>query len=209
MAIWDKAVEEAGMQNDLQDGPYLVAQGKPEDLQACLQNTEIVNTPANVRFAGSLAGWQEGQQTLQTSRVPSAPKTEAEIQARFLPLARFLTPVSPYPGTLSQPEYLKRFEAIVQEMMETTRAKNSDYAGPRDAFANFRAVELLRPGHITTQDGIWVRMTDKWTRLCTLLDKPPSVVSESLQDTLTDLAVYAIILRVWLDFKKEGAAHNA
>ncbi len=101
-------------------------------------------------------------------------------------------------GTLTQEEYLKRFEAVITAMLNTTRAKNSDYANPGDAFANFSLGPKMRPS-ISTADSIWIRMTDKFQRLASLLDRPAAVKDESLGDTLLDLANYAVILKIWLE----------
>lgn len=82
-------------------------------------------------------------------------------------------------------------------MLQTAEKKNADYAGgATDPFKNFRLVGVL--GVCSTEQGIVVRMADKLARISTLLDKEPSVVGESIMDTLLDLANYALILRAWL-----------
>lgn len=97
---------------------------------------------------------------------------------------------------MTQEEYLNRFEQIVAEMAILTRAKNADYAGVGDAFKNFRLCEHL--GITDTARGILVRMTDKFQRISNLIDRAGAVHDEKIEDTLKDLAIYSIILLVFL-----------
>lgn len=73
--------------------------------------------------------------------------------------------------------------------------KNADYANPEDSgdpFANFRICEAV--GLTTAEVGIMVRLTDKFSRLSTLLKKDPQVVEESFEDTVIDSINYLILL---------------
>ena len=83
--------------------------------------------------------------------------------------------------------------------------KNRDYAGDggNTPFANFEVCEFV--GLCSTEEGIVVRMLDKMRRLATLV-KPgaaPSVLDESIQDTLQDLINYCVILEAWLRERTE------
>lgn len=98
---------------------------------------------------------------------------------------------------MTQEEYLARFEQIVGEMTAITRAKNTDYAGCGDAFKNFRLTEVL--GVADTARGILVRMSDKFQRICNLIDREGAVADEKVEDTLKDLANYAIITLIYLE----------
>ena len=92
---------------------------------------------------------------------------------------------------MTQEQYFKRFNEITAEMLELTKKKNHDYATENDAFKNFRDFGAL---------GILVRMSDKFARLRTALqDGREFQVNESVIDTVTDLAVYSVILRIWLE----------
>ena len=104
---------------------------------------------------------------------------------------------------LSQRTYFERFAEIAQELVDITTAKNKDYAGTQDAFKNFKQTEQF--GVATAEAGIFTRMTDKMTRVANLLQRPASVRGEAITDTLTDLAVYAIILRIYLETKDGNA----
>lgn len=75
-------------------------------------------------------------------------------------------------------------------------AKNRDYARKADPFSNFRACEAAG---ISATDGVLTRMSDKWERLVNLIRKEREgetfgVFDESIEDTLLDLANYAVIL---------------
>lgn len=79
------------------------------------------------------------------------------------------------------------FKEITEQMLQTYIKKNRDYGG---AFE--RGME--RDGIISAL----TRMYDKLDRLHSLKDKDPEVVEESIQDTLLDLANYAIMTRICL-----------
>lgn len=101
---------------------------------------------------------------------------------------------------MTQEEYFEAFQEITHEMVAMTGRKNRDYAGAEDAFRNFRHIAHNTGGKITIEQGILVRMTDKMARLSTLLfQKTREVKSETIMDTLTDLAVYSVIMRIYLE----------
>lgn len=83
-----------------------------------------------------------------------------------------------------------KFKAIAQEMADTYEAKNADYG---DSFS--KSIEKHGP-----VAGI-VRMSDKFNRLENLLlnQGTAKVNDESVIDTLTDLANYAIMLRIEIE----------
>lgn len=79
------------------------------------------------------------------------------------------------------------FKDITEQMLHTYIKKNRDYGG---AFE--RGME--RDGIISAL----TRMYDKLDRLHSLKDKDPEVVEETVEDTLMDLANYAIMTRICL-----------
>lgn len=99
---------------------------------------------------------------------------------------------------MTQIEFLKKIKASFDENLDIVRAKNADYSGT-DALRNFRACEVLG---ITAETGILVRMSDKLARCANLLEKKECQVNESLGDTLSDLANYAMILKVLIESKE-------
>ena len=100
-------------------------------------------------------------------------------------------------------DYIVAFKATLDKLMEITTKKNSDYTGDSDdVFSNFKLVEQI--GIASAEVGILTRMTDKMSRIGGLLKKgSQQVKDESIQDTLSDLAVYSIILSIYLSQKKD------
>ncbi len=107
-------------------------------------------------------------------------------------------------------QLLESCEKTFKEILDLLKKKNSDYAGEADTYKNFIDPELQayldkhKTGLDAVELGIRIRMKDKWARLNTLLfsDKPPSVTSESLDDTLSDVIGYAGIWKAWREHKK-------
>ncbi len=80
-------------------------------------------------------------------------------------------------------------------MAEIHDRKNADYATNSDPFSNFRACE---GGGVPVLDGVLARASDKWSRFTNLHAKErhgivAAVSEETLEDTLLDLANYALI----------------
>lgn len=72
--------------------------------------------------------------------------------------------------------------------------KSAGYSGADnpDAWANFRRCAEFG---IRVEDGILTRMSDKWSRLQSLRRNPDNdQVGEGVEDTLIDLASYALTL---------------
>ena len=78
------------------------------------------------------------------------------------------------------------FDEVLQQMAEIHRRKNADYGSSY----NLAPALLGIPAHV----GLLVRMTDKLARACRLAQgQIPQVEGEALQDTLLDLANYAVL----------------
>lgn len=78
------------------------------------------------------------------------------------------------------------FEEITKQMTETYQRKNKDYGNSFD--------------HTLDEFGVVagiIRMNDKMNRIKSIY-KTPSVNYESLDDTLLDLANYAVMTLQWL-----------
>jgi len=102
-------------------------------------------------------------------------------------------------NTTTPEEYIKRFEELTDKMLEITKRKNKDYSGDTTAFKNFEMIEFARDGKTTTQEGFLVRISDKFTRLCNLIDKEAEVKDETIEDTILDLANYCLLFRIYLE----------
>lgn len=91
----------------------------------------------------------------------------------------------------------KRVLEIFEELVELHVAKDSDYGG-NEPLGNFKRCEVFG---IPAWKGCLVRMSDKWSRLLSLVakDGDHAVAGEGLEDTLKDLAVYSVITLALMD----------
>jgi len=89
-----------------------------------------------------------------------------------------------------------RISNILDDCFEMLKKKNADYAdyniGP---FSNFENVTKLG---LDVKDSFFVRMTDKVSRIINLLDKNPTLTSETLVDTCMDLINYLVLYETYL-----------
>ena len=86
--------------------------------------------------------------------------------------------------------WVSRFKKIADEMVDTYKAKDETYGNAyQDGFNRFGAVQLVS------------RMYEKYCRIENLLvrNAENKVPDESVCDTLTDLAVQAIVLRTMIE----------
>lgn len=81
----------------------------------------------------------------------------------------------------SDPKTL-RYEEIIDEMIAMYETKNADYG---DSFS--RTFKRFGPVSAVT------RISDKYERICSLMDRPPRVKEEAIRDTLLDMANYCIM----------------
>ena len=81
-------------------------------------------------------------------------------------------------------EFMEEYKKIVTETMELCIKKNKDYGSSvQDTFEKFGDISYL------------VRITDKYNRICSLLNREGEVKDESIDDTIRDMANYAFL---WL-----------
>ena len=93
-----------------------------------------------------------------------------------------------------------RFYELLEEIAELHARKNSDYATNEEPLSNLKRCERIG---IPAWKGIIVRLEDKWDRIEKLAVKgEPSVVEETIIDTLKDSAVYALLCIVLLEESK-------
>ena len=83
------------------------------------------------------------------------------------------------------------FEQIIESMLKIHKAKNNDYS-PEGQFGNFAESERIG---VPDWKGAFIRLQDKYTRCCNLIGgREAQVLDEKLEDTLLDLANYAVIV---------------
>lgn len=88
-----------------------------------------------------------------------------------------------------------RYYEILEEMANLHEAKSRDYDGTSAPLSGFHEGEDFE---VPAWLGVLIRMGDKWGRIKSLVGQGGSgqVKEETLADTLTDLAAYAIICRI-------------
>jgi hypothetical protein len=85
------------------------------------------------------------------------------------------------------------FFELIQKMAELHANKNRDY-GNGNPLGNFMTAEDLGVDPFL---GVLIRMSDKWTRICSLTKQGQHhVKDESIEDTLLDLANYSLLALV-------------
>lgn len=99
---------------------------------------------------------------------------------------------SPVKGMAPTNDLLQDMNETFIKCHEIARKKNSDYGGGSDPYNNFRNTKIVG---VSVQDGIMVRLTDKFSRIATLLKKKAEVSDESIEDTINDAINYFAILK--------------
>ena len=90
------------------------------------------------------------------------------------------------------------FGMILQGMQDTYAAKNADYGDSvGDTYNKFGDISFL------------TRITDKYNRICSLMNKEADVKDESIDDTILDMANYCVLWLVEREFKKQKPLMNA
>ena len=85
----------------------------------------------------------------------------------------------------------KDFYKLLDDLKELHSNKNHDYSGEGDPFRNLKLSEMMG---ITAWKGCLVRISDKFSRLCSFAKTEEyKVKDESVEDTLKDLAIYSLI----------------
>lgn len=107
---------------------------------------------------------------------------------------------------MTRSEFANVFKEYLTRMEATMLAKNADYSGQGDdPFANFTAVERL--GICAAETGFMTRMADKYCRIVTFVKKGVlQVKGETIEDTLLDLATYALLLAAFIKSRRDREA---
>jgi hypothetical protein len=100
---------------------------------------------------------------------------------------------------MKRADLIASVEATFAACLDICRKKNADYSSGDDALKNLRVSEMIG---VSAAKAVLVRCSDKFTRLGNLLDKPPSVTEESIEDTARDLINYMALFIAILDDAK-------
>lgn len=98
--------------------------------------------------------------------------------------------------TLAEKSYiLSSLRVILNGLERTLQDKNTDYSGCAGEFWNFEAASFI--SGVPIEKGILNRMADKFCRLRNVLTAPPMTKEESVNETISDLIGYAVILHAY------------
>lgn len=100
---------------------------------------------------------------------------------------------------MNHEQFIAHIEESYRKGVDLVRKKNQDYGNPSNPWLNF---EMARLVGVPIERAILIRMSDKLARVSNLLEKEPSVAEEKIEDSLLDLANYAVILMAYLDDQK-------
>ncbi len=110
---------------------------------------------------------------------------------------------------MTREELLKHHEVLCKQARELMDKKNRDYAGNdgKEPFANFTRVEAM--GICSTEQGFMVRLTDKMSRLSSILASGKNhVKDESFEDTMVDVINYIVLLSAYRQEKRLKAQYG-
>lgn len=99
--------------------------------------------------------------------------------------------------TLDEQE--KSFDALVEKMRKTLFSKGSDYAN-EDRISNFKLAGAIAGG--TAETNCLNLIATKVARLGVLLNSTGQPNNESIEDSILDLANYAVLLNMILEEAK-------
>ena len=104
---------------------------------------------------------------------------------------------------MNKQQFLKEFKNITENMYTVVEQKNHDYnASDDNPFTNFTMVEVA--GVASTEQGFYTRMTDKLMRFASFIRTGTlKVADEKIEDTLLDLANYAVLCVCYLRSKRQ------
>jgi predicted dithiol-disulfide oxidoreductase (DUF899 family) len=100
---------------------------------------------------------------------------------------------------MKKQDFIEALKENFSEGLALMIKKNSDYANPKDSFANFKRSELVG---VPVERGILVRIMDKISRIHNVLDATPEVKDESLEQTVIDTMNYFNILLTYIQQKE-------
>lgn len=124
-----------------------------------------------------------------------------EAAEDFVPLGDIYSPNGEIASGPAEKFDRTTFADVLQELQALHDRKGQDYGRPGDSFANVRASEAFG---IPAWVGALVRAHDKMIRLQRAAQGLP-LANESTEDSLLDLATYAVIaLILWRESREMG-----
>lgn len=87
---------------------------------------------------------------------------------------------------------------ICERALTLMKKKNADYSKSHP-LGNFMVSEAIQA--CSAENGIMVRITDKLSRLVSILEKGAQVTDESVTDTIVDMINYSVLLAGVIEMK--------
>lgn len=100
---------------------------------------------------------------------------------------------------MTRDEFIQSIEKTYKDGVNIIKKKNQDYAKNDNPFSNFDLSLLIG---VDPKRAILVRLSDKISRIANLLDKPPAVSEEGIEDSLIDSINYLAILKAFIESEK-------
>lgn len=97
---------------------------------------------------------------------------------------------------MNKKDYINNIEKFYKQNVDISKKKMNDYTG-ENPFDNFLLASMTGA---TVEQGLLIRIGDKFSRACNLIGKgtKQEVSDESVIDTLADMANYCAILATYL-----------
>ena len=96
------------------------------------------------------------------------------------------------PGMMTKDRLSVLYKKFLDKILATLEAKNHDYTGSDDPFANFRASSVYG---IDPRKGILLRAQDKFMRINTHIEKGALMVEgEGVEDAIADVIGYMLLM---------------
>lgn len=92
--------------------------------------------------------------------------------------------------------FIKNIKKTYKQGLDIIKLKNKDYATDSDPWKNFKSAEIAG---VSVERAILVRILDKIARISNLIDKPPAVKEEVIEDTMLDAINYLAILKEYIN----------
>lgn len=104
---------------------------------------------------------------------------------------------------MKKDEFLDYHKDCCDRLVEITKKKNSDYSGNNEnPFFNYEAIEKLDVASV--EQGFLTRILDKYNRVNSFVKQGfLTVEDEKVEDTLLDMANYAIMMSAYFKHKKQ------
>ncbi len=106
---------------------------------------------------------------------------------------------------MNRDELITSVSNTYKKVLETIKVKNQDYSQKSNPFSNFESAGIVG---VDPKRAILVRILDKLSRISILLDKEPSVVNESIIDSIDDDIAYLALLKAKIEDENKDKTQN-